>query len=152
MSRKDDKNFRLILSSVVKKYFQGKYTEEVSVFDVISTKLDGVDMSKADKDNLSRILQLFFLGQLTGLQSLNAILTHFGIHSSKEQVRYKDLCNRLSNKAFHQIFEELFKTEVERVLTEKMEKHGSSWSRELVTAVIDDSIFKQWLVLSVRIY
>jgi hypothetical protein len=144
MSHKNNKNFRQILSSVVKKYFQGKFTDKVSVFETLSKELDGVAMSKQDAHDLSRMLRLFFVGQVAGLQSLNMILVYFGIKSSGEQTRYKKMSKRLSNEVFHQIFELLFEKEVERILMEKVEKDGSSWSRETVTGVLDDSIFRQW--------
>jgi hypothetical protein len=144
MNCKNGKSFSTIVSSVVKKYFHGKYTTDVSVFAELSTQLEGVVLSKDDRYYLSRILRLFFLGQLVGLHSLHAILTRFGILSSREQTSYKSICEKLSNKVVHQIFNFFFEAEIRKILVEKVGKHGSSWSRELVTAVIDDSIFKQW--------
>jgi hypothetical protein len=144
MSSKNGKNFSTILSSLVKKYFHGKYTTDVSVIDKLSTQLEGVELSKEDRCYLSRVLRLFFLGQLVGLHSLHAILTRFEIISSREQTCYKKMCKKLSNNTFHKIFEFFFEEEIRNVLVEKLRKHDSSWSRELVTAVIDDSIFKQW--------
>lgn len=105
MSRKNGKSFSTILTSSIKKYFQGKYTTDASVFDELFTHLEGVAMSKEEKYYLSRILRLLFLGQLVGLHSLNAVLTRFGILSSREQTCYKKMCEKLSNNVFHQLFE-----------------------------------------------
>lgn len=43
------------------------------------------------------------------------------------------------------IFEHIFEEQVFKKLKELNEKHDSVWSRELVTVLLDDSVFKQWL-------
>jgi hypothetical protein len=90
-------------------------------------------------------LSIFYLGQLVGLPTLNSILVHLGITSNTVQNNYAKLCKRLSNNTIHQIFEYIFEQHLSEELTKLNKKHGSNWSRELVTAVLDDSVFKQWL-------
>lgn len=43
------------------------------------------------------------------------------------------------------IFEGVFEHQLYERLRELDNKHSSAWSRELVTVVLDDSVFKQWL-------
>jgi hypothetical protein len=50
----------------------------------------------------------------------------------------------LTHSVLHKIFESAFEYEVLNVLQKMCKKDSCCWSRELVTAVLDDSIFKQW--------
>lgn len=91
------------------------------------------------------MLRIFFLGQLLGLPTLKSILTRFEIKSNKHQIDYNKICKKLSNKDLLLIFENYFEYIISSKLVELSQKDSSNWSREVVTAVIDDSIFRQWL-------
>lgn len=91
------------------------------------------------------MFRIFFLGQLLGLPTLKSVLTRFEIKSNNYQINYYKVCKRLSNKDLELLFEECFESIVASKLMLLSNKHSSNWSRELVTAVIDDSIFRQWL-------
>lgn len=90
-------------------------------------------------------MSIFFVGQLVGLPTLRSILVKVGIKSNFQQLRYKKLCKELTNNKIKEIFEYVFELNISRKLRELSKKDSSCWSRELVTLVLDDSIFKQWL-------
>jgi hypothetical protein len=79
------------------------------------------------------------------LPTLNSIFVCFGINSNCEQIKYKKICKALTNSQLHAIYEFIFEQQVAQVLEKLIEKDSSNWSRELVTAVLDDSVFRQWL-------
>lgn len=79
-----------------------------------------------------------------GLPTLHSILRQYDISSNKHQIDYTELCNKLTHSILHRIFESVFEREVLGVLQKMGEKDSCCWSRELVTALLDDSIFKQW--------
>jgi hypothetical protein len=89
-------------------------------------------------------LNIFFLGQLVGLPTLHSILQHYDISSNKHQIDYKELCKKLTYNNIHRIFESVFEQQLLEVLDKMSQKDSSCWSRELVTALLDDSVFKQW--------
>lgn len=88
---------------------------------------------------------MFFLGQIVGLPTLHSILSKFEIKSNNNQICYKKLCKRLTVNSLQTIFGEIFEQQVLTQLSEMCKKDSSCWSRSLVTAVLDDSIFKTWL-------
>lgn len=89
--------------------------------------------------------RIFFLGQLVALPTLQSILTKFGIQSNGRQVQYKKLCKALSISKIRAIFEFIFERQVVESFQKLSKKDSSIWSKELVTLVLDDSIFRQWL-------
>ena len=90
-------------------------------------------------------MRLFLLGQIVGLPTLHSILTRFGITSNNAQIKYQQLCRCLSHSNLHEMFEFVFEQQLSAALEQLSRKDASTWSRELVTAVLDDSVFKQWL-------
>ena len=90
-------------------------------------------------------MQIFFIGELVGLPTLNSILEKFDIKSNTQQINYKKICKLLTVSKLRNIFEYIFEHEVSKELIELSQKDPSVWSRELVTVVLDDSIFRQWL-------
>ena len=90
-------------------------------------------------------MSVFYLGQLVDLPSLNAILLAHGITSNRHQCQYNNLCKRLTNNKIRLLFECIFAHVLESKLVELSAKSDSTWSRMEVTAVLDDSIFRQWL-------
>lgn len=115
------------------------------VFDDITARLEGTELTAAELSSLKKLLQLFLLGQIVGLSTLNAILVRFGIKSQSKQLNYNKLCKNLTNSNLHKMFEYCFESYLSEVFKNFCKKHPSKWSRELVTAVLDDSVFKQWL-------
>ena len=75
----------------------------------------------------------------------DSILQYHGIKSNSHQINYKNLYKSLTNKNIHDIFSTLFEKELTDKLTNLSQKHPSAWSRETVTVVLDDSIFRTWL-------
>lgn len=145
MNCNDKKNFQQIVSSIVKKYFSGKYEQDISIFSILTEQLSNIELTVQDKLELQQLMRLFFLGQIVGLPNLHSILERFEIKSNNRQIKYKQLCKKLSNNKLHEIFEFIFEQQLSPVLDKLVQKDASNWSRELVTAVLDDSVFKQWL-------
>jgi len=94
---------------------------------------------------LEKMSNLFFLGELVGLPTLHSILSKFGISSNHLQKNYKALYDKLSINKIRQIFEYVFESQLRQILEEMSKKDNSIWSKKLVTLVLDDSIFRQWL-------
>lgn len=138
------KNFRRVVFPLVEKYFRGTYESRLNIFDVVQLELNDVHFTAVEGGQLKKLLQLFYLGQLVGLPTLHSILHQYGISSNTHQINYIKLCKKVSHSTLHKIFESVFEHEVLCQLQNMSEKDSSCWSRELVTAVLDDSIFKQW--------
>jgi hypothetical protein len=117
----------------------------LNVLDSLPSSLAEVDLSVAQQRELQKMQAIFFLGQLVGLPTLHSLLTKFGIPSNRLQVRYKKLCKALSINKIRRIFEFIFESQVAEALQKMSQKDRSAWSKELVTLVLDDSIFRQWL-------
>jgi hypothetical protein len=98
-----------------------------------------------DSREFQHLMQVFFLGELVGLPTLHSILEKFGIKSNLRQIKYKQLCKRLTTNKIRKMYEYIFEHQVKLVLREMSQKDSCCWSKELVTVVLDDSIFKQWL-------
>lgn len=113
--------------------------------DSLQGSFEGITLSESQKVTLQKMQHLFFLGQLVGLPTLQSILTKLGIQSNGMQVKYKKLCKALSIHKLRGIFEIIFENQIEQALQKLSEKDSSAWSRSLVTLVLDDSIFRQWL-------
>lgn len=113
--------------------------------DSLQSDIGGMDLDVRQKEDLQKMQKIFFLGQLVGLPTLQGILTKFGIGSNSLQVKYRKLCRDLSIGRIRKIFEFIFENQVREALQKLGEKDGSAWSREIVTLVLDDSIFRQWL-------
>jgi len=90
-------------------------------------------------------MELFFAGQLVGLPTLNSILTRYEITSNNHQKRYNKIHEKLSNKILIEIFEFIFENQVSLKIQEMLDKDSSIFSKKLVTVIIDDSVFRQWL-------
>ena len=94
---------------------------------------------------LEKMSSLFFLGELLGLPTLNSILSKFSIKSNHLQKNYKAFYDKLSINKIRKIFEYVFEIQLRQRFEEMSKKDSSIWSKELVTLVLDDSIFRQWL-------
>lgn len=85
---------------------------------------------------------LLLVGELYGLNTLNKILTNYGVKGNDYQQLWQKLPSKLlinlMNDWLWSIFSEDFK--------KRLNQSGSTHSRQKLTMVIDGSIFKQWLV------
>ena len=82
---------------------------------------------------------------MVNLPTLHSILKEYGIISTSVFTRFKTLYKSLTVNVLIKIFERIFELQVRSKFEELSNKHSSCLSRELVTVVLDDSIFKQWL-------
>jgi hypothetical protein len=81
---------------------------------------------------------------LVGLATLTGALREFGISQNQGTLCYRCLCKKLSINNIRNLYELIFADTLGKKLKELSLKDSSVWSRELVTVVLDDSIFKQW--------
>ncbi len=88
---------------------------------------------------------LFFLGHLVDLPTLHSILESYDIQSNHLSKQFKELYKKLTINKLILMFETIFEGQIYEQLKDLSEKDSSCWSRELVTVVLDDSVFKQWL-------
>jgi hypothetical protein len=102
-------------------------------------------LKACEAEQLKKIMSVFFLGHLVGLPTLQSILTKFEILSNSPQIQYKKLCKSLTDHKLRLIFEYIFEQQLSLDLEKLAQKDRSCFSRELVTFVVDESIFKQWL-------
>ena len=144
------KNINTVIGKIVKKYFSGHYTASCSVFTDLKSAIEGVDIDEKTMSHLQRLLQIFFLGQVLDLHTLNSIFVHFGITNGHQKVNYKNIRKSLTNNKLHQIFDYVFEQQLASVLRSLAQKDSCTFSRTLVTVVLDDSVFKQWLTMQLE--
>lgn len=94
---------------------------------------------------LNKLLSIYLLGQLVNLPTLHSILEQRGIKSNFYQISYTRLVKNISHQDFINLFEVSFKEIVKTKLQSMSQKDSSIWSKELVTVILDDSIFKHWI-------
>jgi len=91
---------------------------------------------------IQQVLLLLLVGELYGLNTLNKLLTNYGVRGNNYQQLWQKLPSKLlislMNEWLWDLFEEDFK--------KRLHQSGSTHSRQKLTIVIDGSIFKQWLV------
>ena len=74
-------------------------------------------------------MSVFYLGQLLDLPSLHAILLAHDIPLTTHQVKYKLLCNKLTNNKLRTIFESIFADVLRKKLIELSGKSDATWSQ-----------------------
>ena len=130
---------------MTKKYFEHKFSVTSTLFQNSFSELDISNVNESDKLLFEKMQTVFFLGQLLGLPTLKSILVKFGITSSQVSINYKKLYKKLTINKIRLLYEYVFKIQVVHLLKEMASKDSSIWSKKRVTAVLDDSIFRQWL-------
>lgn len=142
MRHKDTSKKRL-LQKITKNYFLGKFENNTAaLFKAIDKINTEGNLSYKDIKNLEKLFSIFFLGHLIGLPTLNAILESFNIISNNLQINYKKICKKVTQSNLLKMYEMIFQYNLEKELEILSKKHKSCFSRELVTVVLDDSIFK----------
>jgi hypothetical protein len=137
-----NRNFKKDLKKIVKIYFKSEYSNSVDCFNLLVEEFSDKELILSQKYQLKKFMMLFFLGHLVDLPTLNSILDEFEITSTTASNRFKSLYNSSSINNLQNIFERIFETQIQSKLEELNAKDSSSLSRELVTVVLDDSIFK----------
>ncbi|WP_338791902.1 hypothetical protein [Bernardetia sp. MNP-M8] len=130
---------------MTKKYFEQEFSATSTLFQNSFSELDISNVDESDTLLFEKMQTVFFLGQLLGLPTLKSILVKFGITSSQVSINYKKLYKKLTINKIRVLYEYVFKTQVVHLLKEMASKDSSIWSKKRVTAVLDDSIFRQWL-------
>lgn len=130
---------------MTKKYFENEFLATSTLFSKSFSELDISNVSKSDKLLFEKMQSVFFLGQLLGLPTLKSILVQFGIISTQLSINYKKLYKKLTINKIRLLYEYVFESQVIDLLKKMALKDSSIWSKKRVTAVLDDSIFRQWL-------
>lgn len=130
---------------MTKKYFENEFSATSTIFNAAFSELDISNIDESDKLLFQKMQSVFFLGQLLGLPTLKSILVHFGVTSTQLSINYKDLYKNLTINKIRLLYEYVFETQVVDLLKNMSLKDSSIWSKKRVTAVLDDSIFRQWL-------
>ena len=142
---KVSKGFKENLKKIVKDYFEGKYREELSVFSAIKDEFDEDQLSSEEHRQVQKFLLIFFLGQILDLPTLNSMLEEYEISSNSVSKHYAEIQSKISTKNILRLYERIFEHQLSEHLLTLFEKHPCIFSRNLVTVVLDDSVFKQWL-------
>jgi hypothetical protein len=118
-------------------YIDGNFQEASNIIDNLLNRR----LEDRTKRKVKKLLLLLLLGEFYGINTLNNLLSSYGINSNSYQKLWSNLnCKMivsLMNDWLWQIFGEEFK--------KRMQQSGSTLSRQKLTISIDASIFKQWL-------
>jgi hypothetical protein len=77
-------------------------------------------------------------------------LTKLDSSSNRLQQNYTKFYKKLTINKLRVVFEFIFEHQVTDILTRMDSKDPTIWSKKRVTAILDDSIFRQWLSKSAR--
>ena len=125
------------IQKAVKLFFCGKESE---CFAALSKMADS-ELSPKDKSLLKKTLNLLLIGELFGLHTMSQILLANGLSSNN----WSRLCSKVSYQDINKFVCSTLLRNLREKMLELSDKSDSTWSRNLVTIVFDDSIFKQWL-------
>lgn len=103
--------------------------------------IDVNEVCEEEKESVFLLQQLYFLGQLSGLKTLNTLLGYHGITSNKWYKMRKQLSLDVLRKMMNSYLEEQLLNKLVAI----HKKSDSMWSRYRVTVIIDDSVFRMWL-------
>ena len=110
-------------------FLKGKYTDTIDVFKDAYALLKDETFDENAMSQLSKLFQIFFVAQLGGISTLNAVLKTLELKSNSKQKQYIKLCNKLTNSHLHQIFDYVLEHILEQKLTELLQKHASELCR-----------------------
>ena len=85
---------------------------------------------------------LLLVGELYGLNTLNKLLTSYGVRGND----YQQLWQKLPSKLLINLMNDWLWCMFGEDFKKRLHQSGSTHSRQKLTLVIDGSIFKQWLV------
>lgn len=139
------KDFKKLLKKIVKKYFRGEYSESVDVLVDFSDVFKNEKLKHKENKKLQKFMLVFFLGHILDLPTLNSILLEYNLKSNNQRQQFNLLYKNLTISQLIKIFEKCFEYNILNKLQELSKKHKSCFSRELVTLIMDESVFKQWL-------
>jgi hypothetical protein len=137
------KNIQLELIKLTESYLAGQYSEGIEIFAELHNLVVDADLTVGEAENMRKLFMLFMLGQLVELETMRQICVSCGITNSQHQVCYTALCSKLSQPQLFAFFEEAFQKALKAKLAPMLLKHGSNFSRDLVTLAMDDSVFKR---------
>jgi len=104
--------------------------------ELLSRRLDDRSRRKIEK-----ILLLLLYGELYGMNSLNKLLSSYGLSGNDYYPVWRNLSCGTLVACLNRWLWYLFAVD----FVKRLGQSGSTWSRQRMTLVIDGSIFKQWL-------
>ena len=90
---------------------------------------------------IQQMLLLLLLGEFYGLNTLNKLLTNYGVRGNDYQQLWQQLPCKLLVSLMNDWLWTIFSVDFQKRLTQS----GSTHSRQKLTMIIDGSIFRQWL-------
>jgi len=127
---------------------QKNFTSEFQASLSLLSDLDLAGLSDAALQNYHKLLKLNFLGQLLGLPTLHSITEVLGLSNALQKSKNK-IHKSLTMSGIAKIYNYFFQSELEQVFADYLQKDSSIWSKVLLTAVLDDSVFRQWLQVNI---
>lgn len=131
------KDVAKLLKQAIKSFFKEEFDLALQYLDELQSK----NLDSKSKKRLKKVLLLFMIGELYGINTLHGILEIAGVKSNNYQrIWQKYSCQQIMNLALG-VFSEILANR----LLDLCDKMESTWSRSKVTIILDGSVFKQWL-------
>lgn len=135
------RNQKKAVSKLLKKAIKCFFKEDFQIVKECLDEIRSKGLDKKGKKQLEKVLLLFMMGELYGINTLHGILDSIGVKSNNYQkIWQKYSCQQILNLSY-----DVFSKVLENRLVELCTKTGSTWSRSRMTIIMDGSIFKQWL-------
>ena len=135
------RNQKKAIAKLLKKAIKSFLKEDFELVHQYLDELQSKNLDSKSKKRLKKVLLLFMLGELYGINTMHGILEIAGAKSNNYQrIWQKYSCQQIMNLALG-----LFSKVLENRLIELSDKTESTWSRGKVTIILDGSVFKQWL-------
>lgn len=88
-----------------------------------------------------KLILLQFIGEIYGQHTLTGLLSSVGINPCQSNKKWQ----KLGYKLIWSWLEECIRNEFKADFEELLKQSHSSWSRQNITAIGDESVFRQWL-------
>ena len=135
---REEQNYRKSFKKVLLYYQIGELASASETLEkLLNRKVDARTSRK-----IQQVLLLLLVGELYGLNTLNKLLTNYGVRGNNYQQLWQKLPSKLLISLMNDWLWDLFGEDFEK----RLHQSGSTHSRQKLTLVIDGSIFKQWLV------
>lgn len=88
-----------------------------------------------------KLILLQFIGEIYGQHTLTGLLSSVGINPCQSNKKWQ----KLGYKLIWSWLEECIRNEFKADFEELLKQSDSSWSRQNITVIGDESVFRQWL-------
>lgn len=133
----EEQKYRKSFKKALSEYQNGRLKESSEILShLMHRKVDDRIKRKIEK-----VLLLLLVGELYGMNTLNSLLSNYGVQSNDYQKLWSGLSCQYLVGLMNDWLWILFREEFGKRITQS----GSTHSRQKLTLVLDGSIFKQWL-------